>query len=135
MMLNSTDLNNSNNTLYERKRGDLVDRWYVVRDIGAALGDTHRFAPRKGHLEMFEQHPFILGVNNGHVNFAYNGWYSKFVRNRITPEDVMWTSNLLAQLTDQQWRDAFRAGGFEPAVADRLIRKLREKVEQGRNLA
>jgi hypothetical protein len=135
MMFNSTDLKNSNNTLYERKRGDLVDRWYVVRDIGAALGDTDRFAPRKGHIETFERYPFILGVNNGHVDFAYNGWYSKFVRDRVTPEDVMWITNLLAQLTEQQWRDAFRAGGFEPAVANRFIRRLREKVEEGRNLA
>ena len=35
MMFNSTDLKNSNNTLYERRDGDLVEQWYVVRDIGA----------------------------------------------------------------------------------------------------
>ena len=25
--------------------------------------------------DSFETTPFILGVNNGHVQFAYNGWY------------------------------------------------------------
>ena len=134
MMLNSTDLKNSNNTLYERKSGDRVERWYVVRDIGAALGDTNRLAPRKGDPETFEQHPFVLGVNNGYVDFAYRGWYQKLVRDRITPGDVAWASNLLAQLSDQQWRDAFRAGGYQPAVASRFIRALRDKIEQGRGI-
>lgn len=135
MMFNSTDLKNSNTTLYERKRGDLVEQWYVVRDIGAALGDTNRFAPRKGHVEAFERHPFIHGVSNGHVDFAYDSLYARLVRDRITPDDVAWASDLLAQLSDRQWRDAFRAGGYEPAVANRFIRKLGEKVEQGRGVA
>jgi hypothetical protein len=134
MMFNSTDLKNSNNTLYERKVGGRVERWYVVRDIGAALGDTDRFAPRKGHVETFERHPFILGVNSGYVDFAYKSWYQKLVRDRITPDDVAWASNLLARLSNQQWRDAFRAGGYEPAVANRFIQKLREKVDQGRGI-
>jgi hypothetical protein len=112
-----------------------VEKWYVVRDVGAALGDTDRFTPRKGHVEAFERHPFIFGVNNGHVDFAYSGWYRKFVRDRITPDDVAWASNQLAQLSDRQWQDAFRAGGYEPAVANRFIRKLGEKVEQGSGLA
>ncbi len=132
MMFNNTDMKNSNNTLYERRTGGRVEQWYVVRDIGAALGDTDRFAPRKGHPESFERQPFILGVSNGYVDFAYASWYRKLVSGRITPDDVAWASNLLAQLTDQQWRDAFHAGGFQPEVANRFIRKLREKVEQGR---
>ena len=31
--------------------------------------------------------------------------------------------------------DAFRAGGYEPAVAKRFIAKLREKIDHGRGLA
>ena len=134
MMFNSTDLKNSNNTLYEYKDGERIERWYVVRDIGAALGDTHRLAPRKNHPGAFESHPFILGLDGGFVRFAYNGWYRNLVRERITPDDVTWACNLLAQLSDRQWRDAFRAGGYEPEVADRFIRKLREKIEQGRTV-
>lgn len=135
MMFNSTDLKSSNNTLYQRRRGDRRERWYVVRDLGSALGDTQRFAPRKGHVESFERQPFIKGVTNGYVDFAYEGWYRAFVRDRITPADVAWASTLLAQLSDRQWRDAFRAGGFEPDVAERYIAKLREKVREGQALA
>jgi hypothetical protein len=134
MMLNSTDLKNSNNSLYERRRGDTVDRLYVVRDLGAALGDTNRFVPRKGHPDGFERQPFILGVNNGYVDFDYGAWYAKLVRDRITPADVEWASNLVGRLSDRQWRDAFRAAGFEPDVAGRFIAKLKEKIEQGRTI-
>src|SRR6266508_2549789 len=131
MMFNDTDLKNANNSLYEHRTGDLIEQWYVVRDVGAALGDNDRWAPRKSHPDAFERQPFILGVRNGYVEFAYDTWYKNLVRDRITPDDVRWASNLLAQLTDRQWRDAFRAGGYEPQVADRFIRRLREKIDQG----
>lgn len=134
MMFNATDLKNSNNSIYEVRLGDRLEQWYAVRDVGAALGDTLRFAPRKGNIGAFEAHPFILGVSNGHVDFAYKGWYDKLVDERITPEDVAWVSGLLSRLTERQWRDAFRAGGYESEIADRFIRKLREKVAQGRKI-
>jgi hypothetical protein len=134
MMFNSTDLKNSNNTLYEYRNNGAVKRWFVTRDLGSALGDTNRLAPRKGHPDSFERHPFILGVQNGYVEFAVHGMYRPLVRERIRPDDVMWASNLLARLTDRQWDDAFRAGGYEPQVAGQFIRKLREKVRQGQTV-
>jgi hypothetical protein len=132
MMFNSTDLKNSNNSLYESRDGDLVKQLYVARDLGAALGDVNRIAPRKNHVESFEAMPYVLGTNHGHVQFAYAGWYKNLVRDRIAPEDVAWASELLGRLSDKQWSDAFRAAGYEPAVANRFIAKLKEKVDQGR---
>src|SRR5687767_4580436 len=134
MMFNSTDLKNSNNSLYEHKEGDFVEQWYVARDVGSALGDTNRMAPRKNHADSFEQMPFVLGVSNGFVEFAYNGWYKNLVRERIKPQEVAWASNLLGQLSDKQMQDAFRAAGYDPDVAGRFISKLREKIQQGRSL-
>jgi hypothetical protein len=47
----------------------------------------------------------------------------------------MWRgSELLGALSDQQWSDAFRAGGYDPAVADRFIGRLRQKIADGRRL-
>src|SRR5687767_2002738 len=134
MMFNSTDLKNTNNSLYEYRDGDLVQQWYVARDLGAALGDYNKIAPRKNHAETFETVPYLLGVNDGHAQFAYNGWYKNLVRDRITPEEVAWVSDLLGRLSDKQWSDAFRAAGYQPAVANRFIAKLKEKVDQGRAL-
>jgi len=134
MMFNSTDLKNSNNSLYEHRDGDYVEQWYVARDVGSALGDTNRIAPRKNHPDSFERMPFILGVNGGFVEFAYKGWYKNLVRGRIKPEDVAWAANLLGQLSDKQMQDAFRAAGYDPNVANRFIAKLEEKIQQGRAL-
>lgn len=132
MMFNSTDLKNSNNSLYEFRDGDLVEQWYVTRDIGSALGDVNRVSPRKNHPESFEKMPFLLGVQNGRVQFHYSSWYKNLVRDRISPDDVVWASNLLGKLTDKQWQDAFRAGGFEPEVANRFITRIKAKIEEGR---
>ena len=133
-MFNSTDLKNSNNSLYEFRDGDLVKQLYLARDLGAALGDTNKIAPRKNDVVSFENEPFILGVNGGKVQFAYNGWYKNLVLDRITPEEVAWAGELLGRLSDKQWADAFRAGGYEPEIANRFIAKLKEKAAQSRSL-
>ena len=44
LLFNSSDLKNSNNTLYEVRRLG-PKRWFVVRDIGTALGSTGRLSP------------------------------------------------------------------------------------------
>ncbi|HEX6322120.1 MAG TPA: hypothetical protein VFZ36_00220 [Vicinamibacterales bacterium] len=135
MLFNSTDIKNSNNSIYEYTSGGRVELWYAVRDIGSALGDTDRFAPRKNHAPSFERTPFILGLTSrGNVDFAYTGWYENYVSDRIAPEDVVWAATLLSRLTDRQWADAFRAGGYEPAVAERFIRALRAKIAEARSL-
>ena len=135
MMFNSTDLKDSNNTLYEHRNGDLVEQWYVTRDIGSALGDWNPISPRKNHPDSFEQMPYLLGAEDGRVQFAYRSWYKNLVENRITPQDVAWASEWLGRLSEKQWQDAFRAGGYTPDVANRFIAKLKEKIDQGKALA
>ena len=131
MMANNTDLKNSNNSIYEYKSNGRVERRFVVRDVGSVLGDTNVVAARKNHPDSFERQPFILGVRNGFVDFASHRLYERLVRERITPADVVWASELLAGLSDRQWEDAFRAAGYQPQVANRFIRALREKVRRG----
>ena len=135
MMLNSSDLKNDNNSLYEVK-GSLggLDHWYVVRDLGTALGETGRLAPVRGDVDVFERSPFIAGVNGPFVNFNYHGWHQELVRDRIRRQDLSWASRLLGQLSDRQWGDAFQAGGFDAAVAARFIRRIHDKVSEGQRL-
>ena len=47
---------------------------------------------------------------------------------------MAWASALLGRLSDKQWNDAFRAGGYEPAVANRFIKVLKAKIRQGKAL-
>jgi len=132
MMFNSSDVKNENNALYEVKHGGgQPERWYVVRDLGTALGETGRLAPQRGDPDIFAREPFITSVKDGFVQFNYHGWHQELFR-RITPEDVAWASEWLSKLSDQQWSDAFRAGGYKPAIADRFIGRLHEKIAEGR---
>jgi hypothetical protein len=136
MMFDSSDLKNANNALYEvKKPRDDIERWYVVRDLGTALGATGRLAPRRSDPTLFERNAFITGVKDGFVEFDYHGLHQELVRHRITPGDVAWACELLAGLTDRQWHDAFRAGGYESALADRFIRDLQRRIAIGERLS
>ena len=132
LMFNSSDLKNANNTLYEfHPSANRTERWYVVRDLGTALGGTGRITPARGEVDAFVRSRFIEGIEEGFVKFEYHGWHQELVRGRITPADVGWACELLAGLTDTQWREAFLAGGYDPAVSGRFIRRLQAKIREG----
>jgi len=134
MMFNSSDIKNENNALYELKSVEGPRHWYVVRDLGTALGETGKLAPQRGDPDIFEREAFITGVINGFVQFSYHGWHKELFQ-RITPEDVEFATELLSQLTDRQWTDAFRAGGYSPAVAERFIARLHQKIVEGQRVS
>jgi len=135
MILNESDLKDSNNSLYGVKMPgsapDAAQRWYVVRDIGTALGETARLTPRRSDPDLFAKTSFIKGVHDGFVEFGYHGWHQDLISERIRPDEVRWGCELLSRLSDKQWDDAFRAGGYEPAVAAQFIETLKKRIRQG----
>jgi hypothetical protein len=136
MLFNSSDLKDSNNTLYERRLPDgQREIWYTVRDLGSALGSTARLSPKRGDLDEFRRSRFITGVRDGFVEFDYHGRHAELFRARITPADVGWACALADELTDRQWRDAFRAGGHDPATSLAFITTLKARIALGRIVA
>jgi len=132
MMFDSSDIKNENNALYDVKDpGDGHKHWYVVRDLGTALGETGRLAPLRGDPDIFEREPFILNVKDGFVRFNYHGWHQELFQ-QIDSLDVAFAADLLQQFSDRQWRDAFRAGGYPPPVATRFIARLQQKIDEAR---
>ena len=137
LMLNSTDLKDSNNTIYQVAEPwdgiPAAGRWFLVRDLGAALGETGKLFPRRNWLEGFEEHAFITGVSEAGVEFDYDGRHQELLA-MIGPDDVQWAASQMARLTDAQWRDAFRAGNYAPPQAERYILRIKEKIADGRAL-
>lgn len=130
MMLNSTDLKDDNNGLYTlREPFEGATRWYLVRDVGSSLGETG-WVPRRSDVDVFEQAPFITGVQDGYVRFKDRGRHSAPLAH-IHPRDVRWICERLERLTERQWHDAFRAGGYDAATTERYLGKIREKIAQG----
>ena len=133
-MLNNSDLKTDNNSIYEA--GDewpQPGRWFVVRDIGHSFGRTGIMHGTRGDLDGFLEHGFITWFDDEHVDFEWHGRHHDLL-NDITPEDVRWTADLLAQLTDRQWEDAFAAGGYEGKGARAFIARMKEKIARAQSL-
>jgi hypothetical protein len=47
---------------------------------------------------------------------------------------VAWASARLGRLDDRQWRDAFRAGGYDDEIAGRFIHALRRRIADGQGV-
>ena len=143
LILNSWDWKTSNNKVYQLDEPtDGITRRFVVRDLGASLGKTTYPAILKwfrlrgfgqgtrNNLPDFEEQGFITRINEDRIEFDYSGIYRDVI-NSVRPADVRWTCERLAALSDDQWNDAFRAGGFTSEQAARYITKIRSKIEQG----
>jgi hypothetical protein len=143
LILNNWDLKDSNNKIYDVPAGERGRRRsYVVRDLGASLGKTSfpallAWPPfnamaqgSRNDLDDFEDQDFIRDVDGQRVRFEYRGIHGNLL-DTLTADDVVWTCGLLARLSDRQWRDAFRAGGYDDAVRERYIAKLKSKIGEG----
>jgi hypothetical protein len=131
LMMNSTDLKDENNAIYRvADEWEGARRWFVVRDLGAALGETGKYYPRRNWLEAFERHGFITRIDGDRVEFDYRGRHQELLA-MVTPGDVRWAAERMARLTDRQWQDAFRSAGYEKAIADRFIRRIKAKIADG----
>lgn len=131
VMLGNSDLKDEQNVLYELGRpleGSRV--WYVARDLGHTFGRSGLVRAPRNDIEAFEQAPFITGVKDGFVDVEFDGRHGALVE-KITVADVRWICQRLNALTDRQWRDAFRAGAYEPALANRFIRRMKQKIAEG----
>ena len=129
LMFNGTDLKNDNNSLYDfTEPVEGATRWFVVRDLGAALGETGKLYPKRNCLECFEHHGFITAINGDRIEFDYTGRHRELI-SMIRPADVRWAAEHMARLTDKQWHDAFRAANYGDADAQRFLNKLKEKID------
>jgi hypothetical protein len=142
VLLNNWDFKTTNNKIYVVTSDDgRKEPRYVVRDLGASFGKARQ--PRflswfpfmrhkqgsKNTLEDFEAQGFVKGFQGENVQFDYRGIDEALV-NSPTIADFRWTGELLSRLSDRQWQDAFRAGGYTPDQSERYVRKIKEKIAQ-----
>jgi hypothetical protein len=131
VMLNNSDLKSAQNVIYDLERPrEGAQRWYVVQDLGHSFGETGKFRADRNDIVKFETEAFTKGVEKGRVKFNWSGFHGDLLAD-ITPADVHWTCERLGRLTDAQWQDAFRAGGYEPTLAERYIRRFKQKIAEG----
>ena len=130
-MLGNSDIKDAQNAVYHLSEPfEGAQIWYVARDLGQTFGKTGVINAPRGDIKAFEETPFIRGVTNGRVKLEWHGRHGALLDN-IKPSDVRWICERMQALTDAQLEDAFRAGGYTGELAQRFIRRLKQKVAEG----
>jgi hypothetical protein len=147
--------NNQVYTVRNPETGELEAR-YVVVDIGATLGRVGGLGGNrvKNSLADFRASKFVLGVENGMVNFDYStkpkgaGAFASFfspgygkrqankekAMRSVPVEDARWIGSMLSSLTDEQLRDAFRAASYDQATMEGFVGVLRARINELKQL-
>jgi hypothetical protein len=140
-LVNNWDLKTINDSIYE------VDEQaeYVVSDVGATFGKTgdplHR---SKSVLKDYEDSKFIDKVTGDFVDFVLHSrppllaainianyekrTHMQDVTKHIPRADAKWLGVGLSQLTEQQIRDCFRAGGYTQEEVDGYSAVIQNRI-------
>ena len=149
-LINNWDLKNQNNAVYEATDGDKLEgspQIYMISDLGASFGSPGRAWPKsksRGNLEVYSHSKFIKKVTPNYVDFdaparpalLYSFGLPQFIMRlrlrwigrHIPLADAKWMGQLLAQLSPDQIRDAFRAAGYSPPDVDGFAKVIEARI-------
>lgn len=151
ILLNNFDARAANNRILFDKSSAQKEARYYVTDLGATLGRAGGLGGKrtKNNLQDFLSTRFVLGIEDGAVEFDYDTRPSKLghlsvlyppyyvgeVKKEksmrgIPVEHARWIGELLNQLTDEQLHDAFRAANYEKEIREGYVRSLRMRIDQ-----
>jgi len=134
-LLNNWDLKTSNNVILQVTNADgAVERRYVISVLGATFGKTGgAISHSRNEPEKYVKTKFVEGAKDGHVRFAFSGKQGELM-DQVTVADAKWIGGLLAQLSDQQLQDAFRAADFQPEETQLLMAEVKNRINELVNL-
>lgn len=149
VLLNNWDTFKKNNrVLHDKNSGEAQ---YTVTDLGATLGAVGGFGSHrsKSNVQDFERRGLVGKVDGDKVKFNYDLKPKKlgllsivyppyFFRQRkatnamqkVPLSDASWIGSQLAQLSDDQLRDGFRAAGYDRATTEKYVRTLRNRINE-----
>jgi len=140
-LLNNWDLDVTNNAI-DAAHGE---RRFLVSDIGASFGKTGNYFTRsKSVLADYAGSPFIERTGPDYVDFvmhsrpffltvfAFPKYLARTRMERITKQiprtDAQWLGQRLAQLSEQQLRDCFRAASYTPEEVDGFTHVVQDRI-------
>lgn len=142
-LLNNWDLAPDNNSVCE------VDgrREFLVSEVGATFGKTGNYFTRsKSRLRDYERSKFIQHETPDYVDPVMHSrpffmsalrvhYYSRRTKweeitKHIPHADAKWQGEQLAQLSDSQIRDSFRAAGYRPEQVDGYARTVENRIRE-----
>lgn len=145
-LINNWDLKDENTAIYAARDSSQL---YEVSDLGASFGMTgqsYRASRAKNNLSGYRRSKFISKVTPRYVNFVVPSHLSylylfrvnlaisegrqHWIGQHIPRADVRWMASLLSQLSPEQIRDAFRAGGYTPEQVEAFATVVQNRIAE-----
>jgi hypothetical protein len=134
-LINNWDLKDSNNEIVQIRTNRGNELRYIISDLGATFGHASttplfwRFTRSRNNPKNYAKSNFLEKVKGDRVVLHFGGKNRGLMKN-ITVDDAIWMGSLLAQLSDQQIRDAFRAANYTPDQVELLTRTVRVRTNE-----
>ena len=154
VLLNNWDVRKNNGVLYVKDpKTNRTEAQYLVSDLGATLGAVGAIGGRhrsKNNVQDFTRARLVKKVDDkGNAKFDYDikpkglGVLTIFnpkyffgqrrasgQMSKVPAQDAAWIGQKLAQLSDEQLRDAFRAAAYDPGTREAYVRAMRQRINQ-----
>ena len=128
LLFNNWDMKDDNNAILAVKGDPNSERRFIVSDLGATFGKTGGFMSRSRNKPSdYVKSEFVKAVRGNHIDFSYSGKNQKLFED-ITVNDARWLAGWLGKLSDEQIKDAFRAGNYPPDEVDQLAAAVRARI-------
>ena len=148
VFLTNWDLLDLQNKVLRVDNNGTVEHQFVISDLGATFGKVgnnnlpffFRLGRKTNDPATWYEAGFVKGVEGGMIDFAFKG-KGRNLMDDISVAHGRWLADRLAQLSDQQLTDAFRAANYSAedvkVLKDGFKARLAEldKVTRGANLA
>jgi hypothetical protein len=142
-LLNNWDLQAYNNSVYVVGG----ERRYVVNDVGATFGKTgNNFVRSKGVLKDYANSKFVDKASPEFIDFVMESrpfaasvvnypnyktrTHMEAITEHIPRADAKWLGQILAQLSAEQIRDCFRAGGFTSQEVEGYAAAVQKRIAE-----
>src|SRR6266516_4526505 len=135
VLLNNWDLKTANNrVLLVRDETGVDELHYIVSDLGATFGKTgNNITHNRNQPRDYAATKVVKSVTGDAIVFDFHATHDQMLSN-VTVAQAKWLGNLLAQLSDQQIRDAFRAANYKPEEIEMLAQSVRSRINELVNL-
>jgi hypothetical protein len=132
VLMENWDIKDDNNKvlLVRNERTGRNELQYIISDLGATFGKTGGVLSRtRNKPEDYAEAKFINEVKGNRIDFRFSG-KRQGLFDDITIGQARWLGDLLAQLTDQQIQDAFRAANYTPPQVKLLSDALKARITE-----
>jgi hypothetical protein len=142
-LFNNWDLTDENTGIYP----DGDERIYMVSDLGSTFGSGNLTWPLRnasGNLNVYRRTKFITNIGPDYVDFRspartslvflatpheyFNKLKLRWIGKHVPRADAKWVGQLLARLSSQQIRDAFRSAGFSPEEVEEFAKAFEGRI-------